>query len=118
LDHLDVRQRHKLRIEIKKLRYAMEFFSSQYSDAKKKRKAFAKVLGKLQSALGKLNDIQVHKVLAANILTRKRAPPEELRKMSLAVELLEVQEKRKVKPLLAAATKAGTRMAKLKTFWK
>jgi triphosphatase len=118
LDRLDVRQRHNLRIGIKKLRYAMEFFSSQYSDAKKGRKAFAKLLGKLQSALGKLNDIQVHEDLTAKIVARKGTSREERRKTALAVELLEVREKRKVKPLLAAATKTGTRLAKLKPFWK
>jgi triphosphatase len=107
LDRLDVRQRHKLRIGIKKLRYAMEFFSSQYSDAKKRRRAFAKVLGKLQSALGKLNDIQVHKGLTTKILAQKGAPREERR-----------QEKRKTKPLLASATKVGARLTKLKPFWK
>jgi triphosphatase len=118
LDRLDVRQRHNLRIGIKKLRYAMEFFSSQYSDAKRRRKAFSKVLGKLQSVLGKLNDIQVHEDLMAKIVARKGASREERRKASLAVELLEVQEKRKVKPLLAAAKKAGPHLAKLKPFWK
>jgi triphosphatase len=117
LDRLDVRQRHNLRIAIKKLRYAMEFFSSQYSDAKKGRKAFAKVLGKLQSALGKLNDIQVHGGLTAKIVAQKGAPREERREASLAVDLLEVREKRKVKPLLAAAKKAGAHLAKLKPFW-
>jgi CHAD domain-containing protein len=96
----------------------MEFFSSQYSDAKKRRRAFAKVLGKLQSALGKLNDIQVHKGLTTKILAQKGAPREERRKMSLAVELLEGQEKRKTKPLLASATKVGARLTKLKPFWK
>jgi triphosphatase len=116
LDRLDVRQRHNLRIGIKKLRYATEFFSSQYSDAKKRRRAFAKVLEKLQSALGKLNDIQVHKVLTGKILAQKGARREERRNMSLAIVLLEVQEKRKVKPLLAAAKKAGAHLAKLKPF--
>jgi hypothetical protein len=38
--------------------------------------------------------------------------------MSLAVELLEGQEKRKTKPLLASATKVGARLTKLKPFWK
>jgi triphosphatase len=118
LDRLDVGQRHNLRIWIKKLRYAMEFFSSQYSDAKSGRKAFSKVLEKLQSALGKLNDIQVHGDLMAKTVARMGASREERRKTSLAVELLEMREKMKVKPLLAAAKKAGGDLAKLKPFWK
>jgi hypothetical protein len=54
----------------------------------------------------------------AKTVARMGASREERRKTSLAVELLEMREKMKVKPLLAAAKKAGGDLAKLKPFWK
>lgn len=54
LASLDASARHSLRIEVKKLRYACEFFACLFS--KKKSTAFAKILGELQESLGHLND--------------------------------------------------------------
>jgi inorganic triphosphatase YgiF len=50
--------RHKVRIEAKKLRYASEFFCSFYPDNKQRRhhKAFLKAMENLQNILGDLND--------------------------------------------------------------
>ena len=61
LEKLDAAHRHKLRIAIKKLRYAMEFFDTLFAVRKKERKALSKVLEKLQTAMGKLNDIRVQR---------------------------------------------------------
>jgi len=62
LDDMDARARHKLRIAVKKLRYAEEFFRALYAQgsAHKEQKKFAARLTALQSALGRLNDIRVH----------------------------------------------------------
>ncbi len=49
------RQRHKLRIQGKKLRYAGMFFAPVFK--KKKVRPFVKALGRLQDELGHLNDI-------------------------------------------------------------
>ena len=51
---LDTEQRHKLRKELKKLRYAVEFFSSLYPA--KHVDPFQKRLKKLQTVFGDLND--------------------------------------------------------------
>ena len=53
--------RHHLRIDVKKLRYAAEFFESLYHNKAnaKQRRAFAKALGRLQDSLGELNDMAV-----------------------------------------------------------
>jgi inorganic triphosphatase YgiF len=63
---LDARRRHKVRIAIKKFRYGCEFLSSLYEDPKPecRRKTLIAALKRLQSALGTLNDIQVHGRLA------------------------------------------------------
>lgn len=60
-DHLDAPHRHRLRIQIKKLRYTTEFFSSLFR--RKKTKAFAGRLTLLQDRLGQLNDATVAQTL-------------------------------------------------------
>lgn len=53
--HLPVAQRHQLRIALKKLRYAVEFFRSLYDDKPVRR--YIQQLAALQDALGHLNDV-------------------------------------------------------------
>jgi triphosphatase len=61
LAELAPEDRHQVRIEIKKLRYAAEFFESlfKHKGAKKKRRAVLSGLEALQETLGELNDIAV-----------------------------------------------------------
>jgi triphosphatase len=58
---LDDEARHRLRIAVKKLRYAAEFFGSLYRGGgrTKRRKAFVGALEALQEQLGTLNDLAV-----------------------------------------------------------
>lgn len=116
LEKLDAAHRHKLRIAIKKLRYAMEFFDTLFAVRKKERKALSKVLEKLQTAMGKLNDIRVHEGLE-NKIRRVRGTARG-RQASRAADLVRGRERRNVKPLLAEAAKAGAHLARLKPFWK
>lgn len=53
--HLAVAQRHQLRIALKKLRYAAEFFRSLYDDKPVRR--YLQELSAFQDALGHLNDV-------------------------------------------------------------
>ena len=64
---LDDKQRHRVRIEAKKLRYAAEFFASLYVTDKERRRhrRFIEALEKLQEVLGALNDLAVGQSLAA-----------------------------------------------------
>jgi CHAD domain-containing protein len=116
LEKLDAAHRHKLRIAIKKLRYATEFFDTLFAVSKKERKAYSKVLAKLQTAMGKLNDIRVHESLTSAIACRQNGAKH--RETSLALDLVKKQDQRNIEPLLSAAAKAGARLAKLKPFWK
>jgi len=61
LVELDPEERHQVRIEIKKLRYATEFFESLFKGggAKKRKRAALSTLEALQETLGELNDIAV-----------------------------------------------------------
>lgn len=54
---MDEPVRHRLRIEVKKLRYAAEFLRGLYSDAEASEKPFAQAVEQLQESLGKLNDM-------------------------------------------------------------
>ena len=62
---LDPDGRHSLRIHVKKLRYASEFFMSLFPGKKKSKRAFLASLNSLQTALGDVNDIAVRAGLKA-----------------------------------------------------
>jgi len=55
LDDLSDEQRHRLRIRIKKLRYALKAFRSLFPKRKRARR-YPRLLASLQDALGSLND--------------------------------------------------------------
>jgi CHAD domain-containing protein len=60
--HDDIRlmkdeERHQLRIEIKKLRYALDFVEALHDDASRRQKQFTRAIEALQEALGNLNDM-------------------------------------------------------------
>jgi inorganic triphosphatase YgiF len=66
---IDADERHRARVAAKKLRYATEFFAPLFPG--KRAEAYVATLSKLQSALGRLNDIEV-----ATRLTAELAPTE------------------------------------------
>lgn len=69
-DSLNAEQRHNLRIEIKKMRYATEFFRSLYP--KQKSAAFVAALKALQDDLGANNDIAVARELLAGLTKNEK----------------------------------------------
>ena len=75
LRELDARQRHKLRIAVKKLRYAGDFFGGLFSGhkAKKRLSAYEDSLKELQDHLGALNDIQVHQKMVPELASGKQS---------------------------------------------
>ena len=73
LETLTVEQRHELRKELKKLRYAVEFFSSLYSA--KRVDPFLKRLKKLQTVFGDLNDAATVKAMLTGAEVRGTADP-------------------------------------------
>ena len=112
IDRLSARQRHKLRIAAKKLRYATEYFSSLFTKRQRqaRRKRFSAVLKSLQDDLGKLNDITVHGRIAKAAAARQA---------SFAFGLLTGRgEQTDVEPLLRAAKKSGSRLRKVPRFWR
>ncbi|MBC7944485.1 MAG: CYTH and CHAD domain-containing protein [Burkholderiales bacterium] len=65
LTQLTAAERHQLRIAVKKLRYAIEFFAALYS--RKKVKKFSAALTGLQEVLGALNDATVTQTLLSRL---------------------------------------------------
>ena len=63
---MDERSRHALRIQGKKMRYAVEFLRGVYPNAHAAEKRFATGVEKLQESLGKLNDMATAKELGAS----------------------------------------------------
>jgi CHAD domain-containing protein len=69
LARIDPEARHRLRIEIKKLRYAIEFMATlQDGEAAQRQKQFAVALEEMQEQLGELNDVETARGLLDGLL--------------------------------------------------
>jgi inorganic triphosphatase YgiF len=66
IEDMDDEQRHRLRIEVKKLRYALEFTEALYARERDAQRRFARAIETLQEALGDLNDVVVARTLVAS----------------------------------------------------
>ena len=115
LDKLDVRRRHKLRIAIKKLRYAAEFFAALFGDGRSRRKRLAAVLEELQDVLGVLNDFSVHRKLAGEVV--RQGPIENRPEKAFAMGIVTGREQTRFDACMAAAMEAGSRISKRDRFW-
>lgn len=72
LARLDTQARHRLRINVKKLRYASEFFSGAFGRPRRQ-KRFLRALAKLQDGLGRLHDAAVSPQLMLCLVRGKSA---------------------------------------------
>jgi len=116
LAQLDARDRHKLRIQVKKLRYAAEFFGELFrrKRASRRRKKFIAALEHLQDGLGDLNDIMVDENLITAVgLKRRRASPNR----AFAAGLLTGREDARLDAAMTAATDSYSAFAATKHFW-
>ncbi|HEX4555541.1 MAG TPA: CHAD domain-containing protein [Xanthobacteraceae bacterium] len=114
LADLDPRQRHKVRIAIKKLRYAGDFFESLFPRRKaaKRLRRFERRLENLQDRLGALNDIAVHQRLARDLAGEKNG-----RKRALTVGVVARREQSRIAPLRAAAIEAAEKFRHARPYW-
>ncbi|MSP87266.1 MAG: CHAD domain-containing protein [Alphaproteobacteria bacterium] len=69
----DAEALHRLRIQLKKLRYTCEFFRDLFPN--KSTKAYIANLAKLQDVLGTLNDVEVARTLLDSLLKRVAGEP-------------------------------------------
>jgi inorganic triphosphatase YgiF len=115
LAKLDARGRHKLRIAIKKLRYAADFFAGLFDgrNAQKRQRRFERGLAALQDSLGALNDIAVHQKIAGKVGGERGRK----RQRAFAVGLVSGREQSRVAPLRGAAVEAADRFRQARAFW-
>ena len=122
IDELDPEQLHRLRIQVKKARYATDFFSGVYHGKKsaKQCKKIKSSLMQLQNNLGRINDIVTHKALFSDIIaTRAKGLSEEQsRHRAFAAGLIIGDQQAQVRKLLDRARKAYSRFEGAKAFWK
>jgi inorganic triphosphatase YgiF len=114
---IDAHARHRLRIAIKKLRYALYFFETLYSHdgSAKALSRYKNHLKDLQDNLGALNDITVHQKLAARLSTGSGGPKPEL--VSFAAGMIAGCERSEIRPILAEVTKTAHSLRRAKRFW-
>jgi CHAD domain-containing protein len=117
LRKLDPRQRHKLRIAVKKLRYGSDFFENLFVGRKagKRLSRFKVRLKDLQDCLGALNDISVQQTLASKLATRR--PHVKNRARAFAAGIVTGSEQSEIKPLLAAADEHAAKFAHIRPYW-
>src|SRR5215207_4199867 len=103
-------ERHRLRIAVKKLRYAAEFFAPLYEGKGRAKRArtFRDALGELQDRLGDLNDIAVAATMAET--AGDGAAP--------AARLLAAEQEAHFDDHLAAAAKAYKAFGESENFWR
>jgi triphosphatase len=111
----DSKQRHKLRIRAKKLRYAIEFFTCLVAGKKNERHQDAALssLKELQSALGSLNDVATRETLMADIATKEQSRS----RVSFVAGTIYASEDARTGKLLKNAAKAHKEFSKVKPFW-
>ena len=118
LARLDARQRHKLRIAAKKLRYGSDFFADVFTRKKSVnwRKRFVRRLKRLQARLGDLNDIVVNQRLSAELAasTRKDGPKSS---KAFSAGRIAGHEDMRLPKLLRASEKAFRAFAPTKPYW-
>jgi inorganic triphosphatase YgiF len=115
LRHRSVRQRHRLRIRAKRLRYATEFFAGTFpgeAGAKRRTESLA-ALKDLQDALGGLNDLATRHALIAGGL---EGDAREAGKTAPATRLAATDTQ--AEALMRKAEQAFARFAGTKAFWK
>ncbi|CAN7405624.1 CHAD domain-containing protein [Bradyrhizobium sp. LjRoot220] len=105
LGKLSARERHRFRIRVKKVRYAVEFFESLFP-GKREHKQIARLsrhLKNIQDALGSLNDFAAHRKMAAEVALK--SPRKDRRVRAFASGIVLGREDEAVRPLMKAAVK-------------
>jgi triphosphatase len=114
ISRMKIEDRHELRIAVKKLRYAAEFFAPVFAGkrekAAKRAEKFIRALEGLQERLGDLNDAATSAALSQRL---DRTDPGQLR----AARLLEHDDTGRAAQAMADARKAYGTFAKAKPFW-
>lgn len=114
-DRLDVSDdaRHAVRIELKKLRYASEFFRDLYPRRGAKR--FLRQVARVQAALGRMNDVATAERILAELLARLGA--ERTREHDRAAGFVEGWAAQLAANALRETEDAWERLERTRPFW-
>ena len=122
IESLNPGQLHRLRIQVKKTRYATEFFSGLFHGKKsaKRCKAIKSSLMKMQNSLGKINDIVTHKTLFADFIANptKGLTARQNHHRAFAAGLIIGDQQAQIRQSLDRARRAYLRFDGAKEFWK
>ena len=119
IDELDLHHLHKLRLRAKRLRYTIELTRSLHKASPKRVERMLKQLGKLQSALGRVNDLASARAILHRIASEANAVLNngELRVTSGLVTKMVAGHESKRSRRLKKATKALKKLEDIKPFW-
>ena len=106
-------ERHKLRIDAKKLRYAADIFGQLYGRPKRTKK-FVGALKATQDCLGVLNDLVVGEDLARDVAVAAGHADAEA---AFAAGKMTAERKKEVDRLMAASQKGFDALADAEPFW-
>jgi len=114
LSSLNVQERHRLRISLKKLRYSAEFFAPLYPA--KPVAAFSERMSKLQDLFGALNDAATVETILRRIVEHagERSSPELLE----AAAFVDGWHQSRIEPTWDQAKKRWRKFHKTDPFWK
>jgi CHAD domain-containing protein len=116
-DDLDSAALHKLRIQVKKLRYACEFFES-LSEHRKRKKGYLASLVDFQASLGALNDLAVQGELVLALTRPPAKPHTDGDHCEFAAGFVRGQQMLRAGPLRKTAKKACARFLAARPFWE
>ena len=124
LDRLDPEERHRVRIEAKKLRYGAEFFAALTAGdrkAVKRHRAFVAALAAVQDHLGALNDIATTRTIGADLTPPDATggdgfPDTAAASFSAGIVVADVETRSET--LLKAAAEAHDAFAAARPFWR
>jgi CHAD domain-containing protein len=111
IDWRDARRRHRVRIRVKRLRYACDFFAAEF--AARRTKPYLDALRALQDILGDMNDIEVQRGLLRRLAPR-RSPLGAVREEAVVRASLAAREHE----LIAALEPAWRRFESGRRFWE
>ncbi len=115
IEQLDIAERHQMRIELKKLRYAGEFFESLFSA--KAASAYLKAVADLQQVFGYLNDAATAEKIITRVLAAEHDAEDHLA-LSWAGGIVTGWHAVRVNEAWAHAKDAWKALAKADPFWR
>jgi CHAD domain-containing protein len=121
LGALDGEDRHTLRLSVKNLRYAAEFFAGAFPDEQRAQRQFARSLENIQNDLGRLNDLVVHERLRDDFMrdwtTSEPADQGNTTAKAFAMGFVLGRQQHEKAGHLAAIADEAKRLARIAPFW-